>query len=26
VSGPVSGAFSLSRVDEADWTPYFLGP
>jgi hypothetical protein len=26
VSGPASGAFSLSRVDEADWTPYFLGP
>jgi hypothetical protein len=26
VSGPVSGAFSLNRVDEADWTPYFLGP
>jgi len=25
VSGPVSGAFSLSRVNET-WTPYFLGP
>ncbi len=25
VSGPVSGAFSLSRVDEA-WSPFFLGP
>ena len=26
VSGPVSGAFSLSRVDDTTWTPYFLGP
>jgi hypothetical protein len=26
VSGPVSGVFSLSRVDETSWTPYFLGP
>jgi hypothetical protein len=25
VSGPVRGAFSLSRVDDT-WSPYFLGP
>jgi hypothetical protein len=26
VTGPENGSFSLSRVDETHWSPYFLGP